>query len=206
MAASGPDSARRRVITVFLIQGLAGLIVMLWLTWLRHDQTTSILRALGGNAPILIAIFVIFATTLAFLKFELTDLVYITLVITAYMAMFPILGLVLSAWLAVFVSIGTRLLALHQIGPARIARQDPVTDYVKAFGIFGTYGIPIVVASSVYEQLGGIVPVMQATPANAARIAAGGAALILMNSLLMFWPQRAYGYSINKIASLYVID
>jgi signal transduction histidine kinase len=206
MAAPGPDFARRRVISVFLIQGLAGLIVMLWLTWLRHDQTTSILRALGGDAPILIAIFVIFGATLAFLKFELTDLVYIALVITAYMAMFPILGMVLSAWIAVIVSIATRLLALHQIGPARIARQDPVTDYVKAFGLFGTYGIPVLVASSVYEYLGGTVPVMEASSANAARIAAGGAALILTNSLLMFWPQRAYGYSIQKIAHLYVVD
>src|SRR6185436_9645011 len=115
MAAPGPDSARRRVISVFLIQGLAGLIVMLWLTWLRHDQTIFILRTLGTNGPILIAIFIIFATTLALLKFELTDLVYISLVITAYMSMFPILGMVISAWLAVFVSISTRLLGLHQI-------------------------------------------------------------------------------------------
>jgi signal transduction histidine kinase len=206
MAAHGPDSARRRVISVFLIQGLAGLIVMLSLTWLRHDQTMAILRTLGGNAPILIAIFITFATTLAILKFELTDLVYIALVITAYMAMFPILGMVLSAWIGVFVSIGTRLLALHQVGPARIARQDPVTDYIKAFGLFGTYGIPIVVATSVYEGLGGSAPVLEASAASAARIAAGGAALILMNSLLMFWPQRAYGYSIEKIVRLYIID
>jgi signal transduction histidine kinase len=204
--AQGPDTARRRVISVFLIQGLAGLIVMLWLTWLRRDQTMGILQALGGDAAILIAIFILFAATLALLKFELTDLVYVALVIIAYMAMFPILGVVLSAWLAVGVSIVTRLLALHQIGPARIARQDPVTDYVKAFGLFGTYGIPIVVASSVYEALGGVPPVLQANFTEAARIAAGGAALILMNSLLMFWPQRAYGYSIEKILSLYLLD
>ncbi|HEX2061991.1 MAG TPA: ATP-binding protein [Thermoanaerobaculia bacterium] len=206
MAPTGPDSARRRVISVFLIQGLAGLMVMLWLTWLRHDQTVGILRALGGDAPILIAIFIAFAATLAMLKFELTDLVYVALVITAYMAMFPILGLVLSSWIAVLVSVGTRILALQQIGPARIARQDPVTDYVKAFGLFGTYGIPIVVATTVYESLGGSVPVMEATPANAARIAAGGAVMIAMNSLLMFWPQRAYGYSVDKIVKLYLID
>jgi signal transduction histidine kinase len=203
---SGPDSARRRVISVFLIQGLAGLTVMLWLTWLRHEQTALVLRALGHDAPILIGIFILYATILAVLKFELTDLVYIALVITAYMAMFPILGLVLSSWIAVFVSIGTRILALQQIGPARIARQDPVTDYVKAFGLFGTYGIPVVVASTVYEWLGGVVPVMQATPANALRVAAGGAALVIMNSLLMFWPQRAYGYSIKKIFHLYLVD
>ena len=76
-APSTSELARRRVISVFLIQGLAGLIVMSWLTWLRHDQTAGILRALGGDAPILIAIFVLFATTLALLKFELTELVYV---------------------------------------------------------------------------------------------------------------------------------
>ena len=78
-----PDAARRRVISVFLIQGLTGLLVMSWLTWLRADQTRGILNTLGGDAPILILIFVAFATTLALLKFELTDLTYIALVIVA---------------------------------------------------------------------------------------------------------------------------
>jgi signal transduction histidine kinase len=201
-----PGSARRRVISVFLAQGLAGLLVMAWLTWVRNDQTAAILDALGSDGPILIAIFVVFATTLALLKFELTSLVYVSFVITVYMAMFPLLGLVLSSWIAVFVAIGTRVLSLMQIGPAKLARQDPVTDYVKAFGLFGTYGVPVVAATMVYEYLGGTVPVMQATPANAARIAAGGVAVILMNSLFMFWPQRAYGYSIQKIVQVYVID
>ena len=198
MSTGTHDSARRRVITVFLLQGLAGLVVMSWLTVIRHDQTLEILRVLGGNAPILIAIFVVFATTLALLKFELTDLVYVALVITAYMAMFPLLGIVISSWIAVLVSIGTRL--------ATRARQDPVTEYVKAFGLFGTYGIPVVVAATVYEYLGGTFPVMESTPANAARIIAGGAALIVMNSLLMFWPQRAYGYSLEKMIKLYLVD
>jgi signal transduction histidine kinase len=206
MATSASDAARRRVISVFLIQGLAGLIVMLWLTWMRHDQTLAILRALGGNAPILIAIFIAFGVALALLKFELTDLVYVALVITAYMAMFPLLGIVLSSWIAILVSVGTRVLALNQIGPAKIARQDPATDYIKAFGLFGTYGIPVVAAASVYEFLGGTFPVSEATPVNAARIAAGGFVLILMNSLFMFWPQRAYGYTNQKIFSLYLID
>jgi len=205
-AQADPHSARRRVIAVFLIQGLAGLLVMVWLTWLRHDQTTAVLGSLGSDGPILIGIFVVFATTLALLKFELTELTYVALVIVAYMAMFPLLGIVLSSWLAVGVSIGTRILALQQIGPAKIARQDPVTDYVKAFGLFGTYGIPVVVAASVYEWLGGSFPVMQPTPANAARIIAGGAALIVMNGLLMFLPQRAYGYPIARIVRLSLVD
>jgi signal transduction histidine kinase len=201
-----PDAARRRVIAVFLIQGLGGFAVMCWLTWLRVDDTSAVLRTLGGDGPILIAIFILFATTLALLKFELSNLTYVALVIVAYMAMFPLLGAVLSSWIAVTVSIGTRVLALQQIGPAKIARQDPLTDYVKAFGLFGTYGIPVVVAATVYEGLGGSFPVMDATPVNAARIAAGGAALIVMNSLLMFWPQRSYGFPLEKILRLYLID
>ncbi len=201
-----PDAARRRVIAVFLIQGLTGFLVMAWLTWLRADQTRHILRVLGGDAPILIAIFVAFAVTLALLKFELTNLTYVALVIVAYMAMFPLLGIVLSSWIAVAVSIATRLLALHQIGPAKIARQDPLTDYIKAFGLFGTYGIPVVVAASVYEWLGGTFPVTDPSPLNAMRIAAGGVSLILMNSLLMFWPQRSYGFPLDKIVRLYLID
>ena len=198
--------ARRRVISVFLVQGLTGLLVMVWLTWLRLDQTKDVLAALGSDGPVLIAIFVLFATTLALLKFELTDLVYVALVITAYMAMFPILGTVLSSWIAVTVSIGTRLLALQQIGPAKMARQDPVTDWVKAFGLFGTYGIPVVVAGSLYEYLGGAFPAMDASPANAARIVAGGVALVVTNGLFMFLPQRAYGYSLDKILQVYLID
>jgi signal transduction histidine kinase len=198
--------ARRRVISVFLIQGLAGLVLMSWLTWLRQEQTRTILDTLGGDAPILIGIFIVFATTLALLKFELTELVYVSLVITAYMAMFPLLGIVLSSWIAVGVAVGTRFLGLKQIGPTKMARQDPVTDWVKVFGLFGTYGIPVVVAATVYEYLGGAFPVMQATPANAARIVAGGVALVATNSLLMFWPQRAYGYPLNKIGQVYITD
>lgn len=206
MAPVPPQTARRRVISVFLIQGLIGLMAMLWLTWLRHDQTAAILRTLGNDGPILIAIFVVFATTLALLKFELTDLVYVALVITAYMAMFPLLGVVLSSWIAVGVSIGTRILSLQQIGPAKIARQDPATDYVKAFGLFGTYGLPVVVATLLYEFLGGQIPALDSSATNALRIAAGGVALVFMNSLFMFAPQRAYGYSTEKIFKLYLID
>jgi 3-dehydroquinate dehydratase len=46
----GSDSARRRTITVFLTQGLAGLLVMLWVTWLRFDQTVAVLHRLQPNA------------------------------------------------------------------------------------------------------------------------------------------------------------
>src|SRR5450759_378614 len=72
---NGSDFARRRTITVFLTQGLAGLLLMLWVTWLRFDQTLTILHRLQPSATAVIVILVAFATTLALLKFELTELI-----------------------------------------------------------------------------------------------------------------------------------
>ena len=47
---------------------------MLWVTWLRLDQTAAILHRLQPNAAGIILILVAFAMTLALLKFELTEL------------------------------------------------------------------------------------------------------------------------------------
>src|SRR5881398_2053501 len=114
----GSDSARRRTITVFLTQGLAGLLLMLWVTWLRIDQTAAILHRLQPNAAGVILILIAFATTLALLKFELTELIFVSLVLTAYTVIIPILGVVMSSWLAVIVAGFARVAALKQIGPA----------------------------------------------------------------------------------------
>ncbi len=114
----GSDSARRRTITVFLTQGLAGLLVMLWVTWLRFDQTAAILQRLQPNAAGIVIILVAFAMTLALLKFELTELIFVSLVLTAYTVMIPILGVVMSSWLAVIVR--------------RRAESDP-----RVIGLFG---------------------------------------------------------------------
>ncbi|HEX9984474.1 MAG TPA: ATP-binding protein [Thermoanaerobaculia bacterium] len=207
MAPPSPEAAaRRRVISVFLLQGLAGLALMVWITLIRQQQTVQILHRLGGDAGILILIFILFSATLALLKFELTDLIYVALVLTAYMAMYPLLGPVVAVWVAVGVSIVTRAFAVLQVGPVKIARQDAFTDWVRVFGLFGVYGIPVIVGTTVYELLGGTYPLVQPTLQNAMRVAAGGAAMVFMNSLLMFWPARSYGYSIAKIARLYVID
>ena len=198
--------ARRQVITVFLVQGTLGCLLMIFLTVVRASDTREVLAALGPSAPLLIATFIAFATTLALLKFELTELVYVALVITSFMAMYPVLGLVISSWIAVSVAIVTRILGIEQIGPVKISAQDRVTEYVKSFGLFGTYGVPVVVAATVYESIGGQTPLLVATPAAALRVAACGVVLIITNSLLMFWPARAYGYSIPKIFRLYLID
>ena len=207
MPTSGPEAAaRRRVIGVFLTQGLFGLLTMLWVTWLRHDQAAAILQHLGSGGPALIVVFIAFASTLAMLKFELTELIYVALVITAYMAMFPLLGVVMASWLAVGVSIVTRIAGMLQVGPVKVSMHDPATEWVKTFGLFGTYGIPVVVAATLYELMGGELPALHATAATAAKIAISGVAMIVTNSVLMFWPARAYGYGVTRIARLYAID
>ncbi|MGH9419036.1 MAG: hypothetical protein ACRD3J_03615, partial [Thermoanaerobaculia bacterium] len=202
----GSDSARRRTITVFLTQGLAGLLLMLWVTWLRFDQTTAILHRLQPNAAGVILLLVAFAMMLAFLKFELTELIFVSLVLTAYTVMIPILGVVMSSWLAVGVAGFARILALKQIGPAKIESTDRFVDHVKTFGLFGTYGIPVVAAATLYERLHGELPLAHATSAAAVKIAICGVVLSVTNILLMFRVAQSYGYSLRKIIRIDGVD
>ncbi len=202
----GSDSARRRTITVFLTQGLAGLLVMLWVTWLRFDQTVAILHRLQPNAAGIIIILVAFAMTLGLLKFELTELIYVSLVLTAYTVMIPILGVVMSSWLAVIVAGVARILALKQIGPAKIESTDHFVDHVKTFGLFGTYGIPVVAAATLYERLQGELPLAHVTVIVALKIALCGIVLSVTNILLMFRVAQSYGYSLRKIVHIDLVD
>ncbi|HXH40390.1 MAG TPA: GAF domain-containing sensor histidine kinase [Thermoanaerobaculia bacterium] len=204
--AHGSDSARRRTITVFLTQGFAGLLLMLWMTWLRFDQTADILHRLQPNAAGIVIILIAFATALALLKFELTELIYVSLVLTAYTVMIPILGVVLSSWLAVIVAGFARVLALKQIGPAKIEPTDRLVDHVKTFGFFGTYGIPVVAAATLYERLHGELPLAHVTVSAALKIALCGIVLSVTNILLMFRVAQSYGYSLRKIFRIDGVD
>jgi signal transduction histidine kinase len=199
-------AARRRVISVFLTQGILGLLLVVVMTVVRWHETSLIIQRLGPAAPLLILIFFAFALILSLVKYELTNVIYVSLGITAYMAMFPLLGTVITAWMAVVIAIGSRLLAMARIGPVTISMDDPPLELTKAFGLFGTYGIPVVAACALYEKLGGEVPVMQASPELAGKIALGGAAMIFMNELLMFRPMRSYGYDREKMTKLYAAD
>jgi signal transduction histidine kinase len=203
---NGSDSARRRTITVFLTQGLAGLLLMLWVTWLRFDQTVAVLHRLQPDAAIVIIILVAFATTLALLKFELTEQIFVSLVLTAYTVMIPILGVVMTSWLAVIVAGFARVLALKQIGPAKIESTDRVVDRVKTFGFFGTYGIPVVAAATLYERLHGELPLVHASFGAALKIALCGVVLSVTNILLMFRVAQSYGYSLRKILRIDGVD
>jgi len=206
MATTGSDSARRRTLTVFLTQGCAGLLLMAWITWLRFDQTEVILHRLQPNAAGVIVILIAFATILALLKFELTELIFVSLVLTAYTVIIPILGVVISSWLAVLVAGFARVLALKQIGPAKIESTDRLGDRIKTFGLFGTYGIPVVAAATLYEHLNGELPLAHATFGAAVKIALCGVVLSVTNILLMFRVAQSYGYSLRKIIRIDGVD
>jgi signal transduction histidine kinase len=200
------SATRRRVITTYFTQGLFGLAAMLWVTWLEGDHTLAVIHRLGPHAYALIALLIAFSFALALLKFELTNVIFVSLGMAAFMSIFPLLGPVMSSWIAVGVSIAARVLAMHHVGPVTIDMDDPRVEWVKTLGLFGTYGVPVLVAATVYERLGGELPAMHATAGTALKIAIAAFALIVSNNLIMFRPQRAYGYSLGKIIKMDAID
>src|SRR4029078_5353265 len=136
---STPEAvARRRVISVFLTQRIAGFLLVVVMTVLRFRETGLIVERLGPAAPLLIVIFFAFALMLSLVKYELTNVIYVSLRITAYMAMLPLLGIVITAWMAVVISIGSRALAMAKIGPITISMDDPPLAIVKTLGLLGT--------------------------------------------------------------------
>jgi signal transduction histidine kinase len=202
---AGSDSAaRRRVIAVYITQGVAGLGVIALFTILRHDQTRLILHNLGPNAPALLAIAAAFTLGMAVLKFELTTEVFVSLVITAAIAFLPLLGGVMTAWMIVVVGTTVRWVTLQRTAQAG---DDRALEYVRTFsGQFGTYGIPIVLAATVYERIGGETPLVHPSPGNALRVAVAGLVIIFTNLVIMFMPKRSYGYTLRKIVRVDSID
>ncbi len=201
-----PAASRRRILYVFATQGFAGLLLVCWVTVVRAGQTREIFDSLGSQALPLITTFFLCSLILQFLKFELTDLIFVSFGITAFIAMVPLLGMVMAAWTAVSAAIVTRLLAIVQVGPLKIHVQDPVLEYVKTFGLFGTYGIPVVLAAFVYERMGGNVPVAEVSIISAFRLALSGFVLIASNNIVMLRVMGAYGYSPSKRFRLTMID
>ncbi|MDX1584434.1 MAG: hypothetical protein R3338_12620, partial [Thermoanaerobaculia bacterium] len=159
MTRSGQPASRLVTITSFGALGLAGLSLLLFVTITRLDQTASIYASLGPRGAALIAIFAVFCLTLALLRFELTSLVFVNLVIIAFNAMFPLLGMVISGWIASLTAMIPRLLAVFGWGPSRIDSSDPALEWTKMFGLFGIYGIPVIVATWTFELTGGQIPI-----------------------------------------------
>ncbi len=199
-------SSRRMLAAIFLAQGTVGLSMMALLTIVRADSIRATIRALGSSATLTIVIFVAFAFALSLLKFKLTDRVFVALGLTAATTMLPILGMVITAWIAVAASAISRLLSIHQIGPNKSDLSDPAMDYLRAFGQFGTYGIPILFGGTIYRLMGGSTPVHDASWTSAGRITVAGLALLFANHVVMKQVEVAYEYSPRKMLKVTLID
>ncbi|HVT04402.1 MAG TPA: GAF domain-containing sensor histidine kinase [Thermoanaerobaculia bacterium] len=198
--------SRKRAMGIFLRQAVVGLLLLVWLTATRTSEPAQVFRALGPSAPILIAILVAFAFSLATLKFALTEQIFVSLLITAVLAIFPLLGPVLTSWIAVCAAIAARLLSINQIGPVKIDMSDPMLEYARTVGLLGTYGIPAVLATLCYELIGGEVPLLRASVAAALRIALCAIVVVVTNSIVTGRVEWAYGYSLKACVKLGLVD
>jgi signal transduction histidine kinase len=200
------ESSRRKLAATLVMQGSVGLLMMILITVIRSDTVPATLAALGSSAPFVVAIFAAFALSLSLLKFKLTDNVFVALGLTAATTMLPLLGIVLTSWIAVIASATSRLLAIKQIGPNKSDLDDPLMDYLRAFAQSGTYGIPTLFAGTVYELIGGQTPLLDPSWASAGRVAVAGVSLLLCNHTVMKQVENAYGYSIRKMLMVSAMD
>jgi signal transduction histidine kinase len=189
---------------VLVAHGSIGFLILVTLTFMRADATRATLRALGPSAAILIAIFAAFALALSLLKFKLTDSIFVAFGLTAVTTMLPLLGPILSAWIAVTASATSRLLGIRQIGPNKSI--DPAMDALRAFAQFATYGVPTLFAGEVYERIGGATPLSHATWTAAGQIALAGIALLIANHIVMKQVEAAHGYTVLQMMKVSVID
>ena len=206
VAAEHDPSSRRRVFAVYVQHGVGGALALLAATFLLRDEPARVLRALGDSGVLLVILFFFFATILALLKFKLTEEIFVSLAVTAYIAMFPLLGTVLSAWLAVLTAAIPRLLGVLEIGPVKLDRRDLPLETARTFSLLATYGIPLIVATSLYRMVGGAIPQLGPSPAAAARIAFCAITLVLVNNLIITRVEMAYGYSLATTVKTAIID
>jgi len=202
-AKSGSDESRikARVKRTFLVQGLLGFSIVVATTFLLLEETRHVFASHGAMGPVLVVSFFVFISLLGLLKFELTNLVFVSMVLVGDIAMIPVLGTVISTWIAVLAAMATRVLSGFG------ADDSPAEfDMIGTFRLFGTYGIPMVAASLLYSALGGDSPVSGAGFADITRIAVMGVVLILANNILMEFVMAAYGYEPEKRLRLSVID
>ncbi|HEU4888910.1 MAG TPA: GAF domain-containing protein, partial [Thermoanaerobaculia bacterium] len=170
----------------------------------RSDQTAATLARVD-DAPIVVIIFVAVTLASAFLKFHLTDKVFVSFILVNCTAMIPLLGGVVTAWIAVLASVTARLFALRGIGPIKYDDDRPV-GHARIFSQFLVYGVPVLLAAAVYARIGGVTPLTSATVTDVFRIVLTGLLLYFTNSLLMVVVMLTYGYSLRKLLVTAAID
>ncbi len=201
VAAEHGPSSREAVYAVYLQHGVAGFLVLTATTILRRDEPAAIIAALGSSGPILIALLFLTSAILAMLKFNLTEEIFVSLAVTAYIAMCPLLGMVLSAWIAVTAAATQRL-----VGILRVSVGDTRFEWARTFALSATYGIPVIAAVQVFEAIGGKIPQLVPGVAAAGRITVLGVVLVLTNNLIISRVERALGYSIMTTVKTAIVD
>ncbi len=192
------------MLVVFASQGTLGLLLLIFMTVRRAGEPAAIAASLGSAFVPLLLILFFFTLSIALLKFSLTDVVFVTFALTALAIAIPLLGLVISAWLGVGASIIARMFVVVQA--LRRKGSDPLVEYAKVWGLFGTYGIPVTMSALAYEWMGGRPPEVVVSFAAAERIALCGIVLQLANGVVMANVERAYGYAARTIPILFVVD
>jgi len=189
---------------VFAIEGAAGVIAIAIASILWGNRIPGILEALGQDALAVIVTCVLFAMVTSFLKFELTNRLFVSMVITSYIVIFPLLGTVMSAWIAVLVSVVSRSKLIREAFTSGAAAAR--LEIANTLRLFATYGIPIIAASLGYEALGGEVPLRTVGAGSVYRIVAAALIMIFANVLLMIPVMQAYGYGKTTRARLIYSD
>jgi len=198
-----PREARHELATVFITQGTVGFLLLCILTFVKRESTTATLSSLGTDAWLIGLVFFLTAIALQSLRFELTRDLHVALGITAYVAMYPLLGVVMSAWIGALSAIVGRLVSIRR----DLVHETRLGVLARLISFFATYGLPISLAALTYEWLGGpwgrdIEPSWH----TAGLLAACGMLLIVTNSFVMLRPGRAMGLSWSRIARLYSTD
>jgi len=196
---------RQWTIRVFVVYAITGAAILIWQTVARREETAAILARLDHRWAV-IAIFVAFSLAAGLLKFKLTDKIFVTFLLIDCMAVVPILGGVLAAWIVVGAGTVTRILAVYRIGPIKYDGADPPVEYARIAGQSMIYGIPVLVGAVVYQAMGGAFPLASGTTADAFRIAVSGIVISLANNVVMGFVSLSYGYSLHKIAKISAID
>jgi hypothetical protein len=103
---------RAWTLRLFVAHGIAGAAILVWLTVVRWEETAATLARID-HGPLVVTIFVALTLASSLLKFQLTDKVFVSVILINSTAMVPLLGGVVAAWIAVFASVTSRLLALR---------------------------------------------------------------------------------------------
>ncbi|HJQ40750.1 MAG TPA: ATP-binding protein [Thermoanaerobaculia bacterium] len=191
---------------MYVQHGVGGALALLAATFLFRDEPARVLNALGDSGLLLVILFFVFATVLALLKFKLTEQIFVSLAVTAYIAMFPLLGTVLSMWLAVISAAIPRLLGVVEIGPVKLDRRDLPLETARTCSLLATYGVPVIIATAMYRAIGGAIPQLEPSPFAAARIAVCAIALVVTNNLIVTRVELAYGYSLATTMKTAIVD